>query len=130
MRRVLGSSLAVVLARSVDTPRGNPVGGPLPAGVDDEGRAPSKPAEPVQVSAAEPRRAKRGQSAAGSKSAAASKIVETLQAAGGRAPAGSVRRLGQAIGERKSTVHNALAALVASGVVERVGGELVLRSST
>jgi hypothetical protein len=32
------------------------------------------------------------------------------------------------IGERRSTTWNALAALIASGVIERVGSELVLRS--
>jgi hypothetical protein len=38
-----------------------------------------------------------------------------------------VRRLGRAFGERKSTVYNAIAMLVASGAVERVGADLVLR---
>jgi hypothetical protein len=60
--------------------------------------------------------------------AAATKIVDTLREQGGRARSGSVRRLGQAIGECKSTTWNALAALIAGGVIERVGSELVLRS--
>jgi hypothetical protein len=38
-----------------------------------------------------------------------------------------VRRLGAAIGARKSTVHNALGMLLAGGIVERIGSDLVLR---
>jgi DNA-binding IclR family transcriptional regulator len=53
--------------------------------------------------------------------------VDTLREQGGCAPGSSVRRLGRLIGERRSTVHNALAMLIASGVIERIGGDLVLR---
>jgi hypothetical protein len=55
--------------------------------------------------------------------------VDTLRQQGGRAAGGSVRRLGRAFGETKSTTFNALAMLVASGAIERVGGgEPVLRT--
>ena len=117
----VGSSLAVVLARSVDTGARRLRGRPLAAAVDTPTPAPPKPAEPVQPPARAPQRAK------GRKGAAAAKIVDTLRVQGGRAPTASVRRLGRSIGATKSTTFNALAMLVASGVIERVGADLVLR---
>jgi len=142
----LGSALSIVLVRSVSggprwalstagapqTPaalaRTKPVDRqkPVPSSVPPRPRTASVGAN----SAAS--RPSRGQSArtrqSGSKDAAATKIVDTLREQGGRAPGGSVRRLGAMIGERRSTTWNALAALIASGVIERVGSELVLRS--
>jgi DNA-binding IclR family transcriptional regulator len=41
----------------------------------------------------------------------------------------SVRGVAKLIGARKSTAHNAIAALIAAGVVARVGGELVLAAA-
>jgi hypothetical protein len=126
----VGSSLAVVLVRSVSTP-GRQSRPPM-AAVDSPAQEPSKPAKAVNAPQAAPRRApaKVGGGrvrAKGTRDAAADKIVDTLQANGGRAPGASVRQLGAMIGERKSTVHNAVAMLVASGVIERVGTDLVLR---
>lgn len=125
-----GSALAVVLARSVDGParrrRGpavstaEPESVPVTAAVDT-------PPEPVHGLREPRRRPKRGQArAAGAKDVAAAKIVDKLREQDGRAT-GSVRRLGAMLGERKSTIHNALALLAASGIVERVGSDLVLR---
>jgi hypothetical protein len=122
----VGSSLAVVLLRGASTPVRQ--SRPLTAAVDSPAQEPSKPAKAVHAPQAAPRRAKRGRvRAKGTRDAAADKIVDTLQANGGRAPGASVRQLGAMLGERKSTVHNAVAMLVASGVIERVGRELVLR---
>jgi hypothetical protein len=118
----VGSSLAVVLARSMDTAP-KPVAKPPAAVMDSPAPASPRPAEPVQA----PPRPQPGRRAKSRKDAAAGKIVDTLRDQGGRAPGSSVRRLGRLIGERKSTVHNALAMLVASGIVERVGADLVLR---
>ena len=130
----VGSSLAVVLMRSVSTPvrQIRPLTATaaraLARRVDSPAPEPSKPAKAVHAPQAAPRRAKRGRvRAKGTRDAAADKIVDTLQANGGRAPGASVRQLGAMLGERKSTVHNAVAMLVASGVIERVGRELVLR---
>jgi hypothetical protein len=117
-----GSSLAVVLARSVDSPPRRRRS-PQTAAVDSPAPDTSQ-TEKAAVAPSEPQpRAKRGQ---GRKDAAADKIVDTLRQHGGRAPTGSVRRLGAMIGERKSTVHNAIAMLAAAGVIERIGSELLL----
>jgi ABC-type multidrug transport system fused ATPase/permease subunit len=122
----VGSSLAVVLMRSVSTLVRQ--SRPLTTAVDSPATATPKPAKAVHAPRAAPRRAERGRvRAKGTRNAAADKIVDTLQANGGRAPSASVRQLGAMLGERKSTVHNAVAMLVASGVIERVGRELVLR---
>jgi DNA-binding GntR family transcriptional regulator len=54
--------------------------------------------------------------------------VDTLEASGGQLEKVSVRGLAKLLGVSKSTVHNALAALAASGVVVRlVDGGLSLR---
>jgi hypothetical protein len=137
----LGSALSIVLVRSVAGGHKSALSTvaasqahtkavdsrePVPPSVPQRPRAGS-----VRANSA-PSRSPRRQSArtrsTGSKDAAATKIVDTLREQGGRAPGGSVRRLGQAIGECKSTTWNALAALIAGGVIERVGSELVLRS--
>ena len=62
---------------------------------------------------------------AGERAEAEQKIVDTIKAKG-RLSAKSVRRLGSMLGVRKSTMHSALSALVAAGVVAKVGSDLVL----
>ena len=54
--------------------------------------------------------------------------MDTLKASGGKLSGASVRGLAAKVGARKSTVHIALAGLIASGVVVRIGEELVLRA--
>jgi hypothetical protein len=55
-------------------------------------------------------------------------IVSTLKEHGGRMDGASVRGLAALIGAHKSNVHNALGALIATGVVVKLGGELVLQA--
>jgi hypothetical protein len=57
---------------------------------------------------------------------AAGRIVDTLKQRGGRLHGVSVRGLASLVGARKSTAHNAIAALIAAGTVARIGTELVL----
>lgn len=52
--------------------------------------------------------------------------MDTIKAKGGRLEDASVRGVARLIGGRKSTVHNALAGLLAAGVVAKVGTGLVL----
>src|SRR5262245_54898388 len=54
------------------------------------------------------------------------KLVKALQDAGGRLPKAE-RGLATRLGVRKSTLHNAVAALLEADMVARVGGQLVLR---
>jgi hypothetical protein len=67
-----------------------------------------------------------GQPTALGRGATEARIVDTLRTQGGRVDA-TVRSLATTIGAKRSTVHNALAGLLAAGAVARVGGELVLR---
>src|SRR5262245_38763348 len=61
---------------------------------------------------------------------AGARIVDTLKASpGGRIEGSSVRGLAALIGGRKSTVHAALSALPASGVVAKAGTALVLTAA-
>jgi DNA-binding IclR family transcriptional regulator len=52
--------------------------------------------------------------------------VDTLRVRGGRLEGATVRGIAALIGGKRSTTYNALAALVASGVVTKLGSELVL----
>ena len=61
------------------------------------------------------------------RTAAGKRIVDMLKDHGGRLEAASVRGLANIIGAKRSTVHNAIAALIAGGAVARVGSQLVLR---
>jgi DNA-binding IclR family transcriptional regulator len=54
--------------------------------------------------------------------------VDTLKRKGGKLEDASVRGIARLIGARKSTVHNAIAALISAGVVAKLGGQLVLRA--
>jgi hypothetical protein len=146
----LGSALAVVLVRAAGAPhrsqsqRASVDGGTVDNrdGRSVDSRAPgaavSKPAPPKRAPLATPQRTTRGQSKgkrlgpsdAVSKADAGARIVDTLQAQGGRIEGGSVRGLAALIGGRKSTVHNALAALIGAGVVAKAaGGALVLTAA-
>lgn len=64
-----------------------------------------------------------------SKADAGARIVDTLASHGGRIEGGSVRGLAALIGGRKSTVHNALAALIGAGIVAKVGTAFVLTAA-
>lgn len=75
-----------------------------------------------------PRGQRLGRTSLVSKEAAGVRIVDTIKERGGRLEGASVRGLAALIGGRKSTVHSALAGLVAAGVIARLGGELVLQS--
>jgi uncharacterized membrane protein len=55
-------------------------------------------------------------------------VLDRLKASGGQLSDASVRGLASMVGAPKSTVHLALGALVASGLVAKVGEALVLRS--
>lgn len=69
-----------------------------------------------------------GQAGKASKATAETAVVDTLKARGGRLPDASVRGLAALLSVPKSTVHNALAALIATGAVAKIGTELVLRA--
>jgi hypothetical protein len=58
--------------------------------------------------------------------AAQTRIIEALKKGGGKIEAGSVRKVAGLIGARKSTVHSAMALLLAAGTVTKVGRALVL----
>jgi hypothetical protein len=145
----LGSALAVVLVRAMGTEAAGAVEQAVattwtadarPAWTPDA-RPAWTPEEPPKAQPAAPRSgartvqgsAKRGRGqrlgplASVSKADAGQRIVDALAGAGGRLEDGTVRKLARLIGGRKSTVHSALAALVASGAVAKVGAELVLR---
>jgi len=62
-----------------------------------------------------------------SRTAVADAVVATVRANGGKV-SGGARKIARAIGARKSTVHDAIVALAAAGVIERVGSDLILRS--
>jgi hypothetical protein len=62
-----------------------------------------------------------------SKAPAEKRIVDAIRDRGGRLEGGSVRRLAKMVRGRRSTVHNAVAGLIAAGIVARVSGQLVLR---
>jgi hypothetical protein len=148
----IGSALAIVLVRAVADPR--PAGrvpetmphvelSTAKRGSDTVARRESGPvhamdtldsewrAAPAAVSAdrpahEQPHGQQSGQSPAASKEAAAARIMATLRGQGGRSAA-SIRGLAAAVGGKRSTVHGALANLIAAGAVARVGGEIVLR---
>lgn len=90
------------------------------------------PVDTPSRTAPRPRRGRRlGQSSGLSKEAAGKQIVDTLQAQGGRIEGGSVRGIAKLLGVSKSTVHNALAGLIAGGIVAKAaGGALVLTGAT
>ena len=67
-----------------------------------------------------------GQPAPASKEAVKLRLVDSLRAEGGKLDDASVRGVAKLIGAKKSTVHNAVAGLIASGVVAKVGTGLVL----
>ena len=60
---------------------------------------------------------------------AQARIVDTLKDAGGKLDGASVRGIAALIGGKRSTVHAALATLLASGVVAKVGTALVLTAA-
>jgi len=53
-------------------------------------------------------------------------FVDVLKAKGGKLDRASVRGVARLIGAKKSTLHGAVAALIAGGVVTKIGGALVL----
>jgi hypothetical protein len=83
----------------------------------------SKPSRqrPDMSTARPPRRGRQ------SKATAEKRIVDAIRGRGGRLEGGSVRRLAKMVRGRRSTVHNAVAGLIAAGIVARVSGQLVLR---
>jgi hypothetical protein len=64
-----------------------------------------------------------------SKAEAESKVVSLIKDRGGKLERGSARGVAKLIGGKKSTVHSALAGLIAAGVVAKVGGALVLAAA-
>ena len=70
-------------------------------------------------------RSKRGRPAK-ARLEAQGKVIDLLKASGGKLSKNSVRKLGKMVKARRSTAHNALLGLIASGVVAKVGGALVL----
>jgi hypothetical protein len=139
----LGGALSAVLVQAVPSGPAAPRIAPSAAlNVDNRTLARSEQPESASVdskspatkprAASKPARAKRdarrqlGQPTAVSKADAENKVVSLLKDRGGRLDDASVRGVAKLIGARKSTVHNALAALVAGGVVAKVGGALVL----
>lgn len=62
------------------------------------------------------------------KEAAERAVLDTVKANNGRLSDTSVRKLGKMVGIKKSTVHSVIVALIASGVLIRAGGDLLLSS--
>ena len=95
--------------------------------VASSGKPATKP-RAVSKSKGRKRSSKRrlGQPSTLSKADAKGKVVDIIKAKGGRLDDASVRGVARLIGGRKSTVHNALAGLLAAGVVAKIGGGLVL----
>jgi len=142
----LGSALSLVLVQSVS--------GVQPAReiasvveLNAEDRVPVQPAAPQTASppaldskkpatkpdiASKRARATRSatrrlrQQAKVSKVEAENKVVDMLRAKGGRLEDASARGVARLIGGKKSTVHSALAGLIAAGVVVKAGGALML----
>lgn len=75
------------------------------------------------------RKARLGHVVVADRATAAGRIVDKLRDQGGRLETASVRGIAALIGARKSTVHTAVAGLVAAGVIARDAGELVLLST-
>ena len=71
-------------------------------------------------------KARLGQQRTASKAEAEANVVDILKARGGRLDAATVRGMARLICGSKSTAHNALAGLIAAGVVAKAGGALVL----
>lgn len=82
-----------------------------------------------------PRSAKRagnrrlGQVAIAAKADVEGKVVDMLKAKGGKLDDATVRGIARLIGGKKSTVHNAIGSLLASGVVAKVRTGLVLMAA-
>jgi hypothetical protein len=72
-----------------------------------------------------PKKSKRGRPAK-ERLQAQAKVIDLLKASGGRLPKKSERRLGKITGARKSTMHLALAGLIAAGLVAKTAAGLVL----
>jgi DNA-binding IclR family transcriptional regulator len=58
--------------------------------------------------------------------AAQARILDALKKRGGKIEAGSVRKIAELIGARRSTAHSALAVLLAAGAVAKAGRTLLL----
>ena len=142
----IGSALAVLLVKSVqpatvhkpvsyaapvDSQKPTTTGFQLSTdtgAVDTPVQPAALPAPDCPPPAEQPRRRRLGPMAKRGKDEVADQLVDTIKAAGGKLPEASVRGLAGRIGASKSTVHNAVVALIAAGVVTRIGEELVLRS--
>lgn len=150
----LGAALSVLLVQSVPSPaagsvqaghvtasqtqqtadvtRHQPATQPRAAPVNDldSKKAVTKP-RTVSKPSVQKRASKRrlGQASGVRKADAQTAILDTLKGRGGKLDDASVRGIAQLIGGRKSTVHSALAGLVAAGVVTRMGSELVLQAT-
>ena len=76
-----------------------------------------------------PAKRRLGHSATVSKAEAEHKVVSLIRDNGGKLDDGSARGVARLIGGKKSTVHNALAGLIAGGVVVKAGGALMLAAA-
>jgi hypothetical protein len=142
----LGAALAVVLVQAVSGPPAAPettsqveqkvdsraetqLAQPssMPAATVDSKRPATKP-HAVSKAKGRKRPSKRrlGQPSAVSKADAERRVVDLIKTKGGRLDDASVRGVAKLIGGRKSTVHSALAGLLAAGVVAKAGGALIL----
>jgi hypothetical protein len=100
-----------------------------PAVAEPQKATVARPDAPVEatahVSKNSRKHAKRGRPPRERKQAEA-KIIDMARASGGRLPKNSVRKLGNMVSASRGTAHNALLALIAAGVLAKVGGALVL----
>jgi hypothetical protein len=120
----VGSALAVVLVRAAGPREGRRV--PVH---EFQGKMPPQPAEPPAGPQRVSKKSRRGRPAK-ERLEAQAKVIDLLKANRGRLPKNSTtRKLGKMAGARKSTMHLALAALIAAGAVARTAsGGLVLTS--
>jgi hypothetical protein len=149
----VGAALSLLLVQSVSGGRSVLSSKEAPERVDApaviettvDSRAPAHPRQPeptrldIKPPAQKPRtksmrtatqrltKRRLGQGTTLTKADAQAKLVDTLKKQGGKIEEASVRGVARLIGARRSTVHNALAALVSAGVVAKLGGVLVLR---
>jgi hypothetical protein len=130
----IGSALGLIVARAVAPWESAPVnvredletghGGQIAESTTDA----QTPMNAGVVAADETRgRTRRKQPPVTSKADAQARLVDMLRDNGGKLVDEGVRGLASLIGGKRSTVHNALAGLLAAGIVARVSGELVLR---
>jgi len=116
----IGSALSVVLVKSVSTPVRRSMGRIAPADDHKPGKA-GLSTVPDTLDKALPSSPR-----AKPRSATETLITAALSDSGGKLSDATVRGLASKIGARKSTVHNALAGLMAAGIVARDGEDIVL----